>query len=631
MKFNESQKQAISHFTGPCLTLAGPGSGKTLVITHRTRYLIEEKGIDPASILVVTFTKAAAAEMKDRFQTIIAGKPSSPSLGGKQGKPPSPSFGGKGEKGLVTFGTFHAVFFTVLRHAYHYRAENIVREEQKFIIIKNLIRKFHLEYDDENEYIGQLLTEISLVKNERMDLVHYYSTNCAHDVFRQIFAGYQEILQKNRWIDFDDMLVYTYELFTERPDILAMWQKKYSYILVDECQDINKIQYAIVRMMAKPKNNLFLVGDDDQSIYRFRGATPGLLQSFVRDYPQTKQIFLDVNYRCRPDIVEKSMNLITNNKQRFEKKVTAIGSREQAVFVKECKDQREENLAIIAAIQTYLKSGGSCGNLAILYRTNTQPRFLMEQLLEYNIPFKAKDRVPNIYDHWIARDIFAYLEISLGSRERSNFLQIMNRPKRYIGRDSLEEKTIVFEAWADYYAKNEQEWIAKRIDRLAYDCGMLSHMAPYAAINYIRKGIGYDEYLKEYAGERQIRIEELTDILDELQTSAKAYETYKKWREHIAEYVQEMNRQMHAEESNRVTLTTFHSAKGLEYEEVHILEVNEKIMPYKKAVLEEDIEEERRMFYVGMTRAQKKLYLYTVMEMNNHSMEKSRFLSEIKA
>ncbi len=608
MKLNESQREAINHFTGPCLTLAGPGSGKTLVITQRTKHLIKEKGVDPAKILVVTFTKAAATEMKNRFEQMMDGTYS------------------------VMFGTFHAVFFAVLKAAYNYRAENIIREEQKFAILRSLIRKFSLEYDDENEYIGQILTEISLVKNERMDLEHYYSKNCAEDVFRRIFQMYQASLQKNRLIDFDDMLVYTYELFVERPDILAKWQQRYEYILVDESQDINKIQYAIVSMLAKPQNNLFLVGDDDQSIYRFRGATPGILKSFALDYPEVRQIFLNRNYRCAPDIVRKSQALIGRNKQRFEKVVQTGKSQEQAVFAYSCKNAREENLAIIANIQKFIQAGGAYDDVAILYRTNTQPRFLMEMLLEYNIPFKTRDRVPNLYDHWIARDIFAYIRIAAGSRERADFLQIMNRPKRYLGRDSLEEKTVAFDVWADYYSKNEQEWMAQRIDRLAYDCKQLARMSPYAAINYIRKGIGYDEYLKEYARERRIKEEELTDILEELQAGAKEFESYPQWQAHIEAYQQEMARQMEQvmEVGARVTLTTFHSAKGLEYDEVHILDVNEKVMPYKKAILEDDIEEERRMFYVGITRARKKLYLYTVVEMNNHAMEISRFLAEMK-
>lgn len=609
MNFNESQNAAISHYTGPCLTLAGPGSGKTLVITRRTKNLIEQYQVDPTDILVVTFTRAAAQEMKTRFQKLM----------GERRAP-------------VTFGTFHAIFFSILKYAYHYSADNIIREEQKFILMRELVRKFHLDYEDENEYIEQMLSEISLVKNEGIDIAHYYSSNCAEDTFRRIFDLYQNTLRKHHLIDFDDMLVYTYELFRERKDILALWQKRYPYILVDEFQDINKLQYEIVKMLAAPKNNLFVVGDDDQSIYRFRGASPGIMQSFARDFPHAAHITLDVNYRCATEIVKKAGNLIAHNTVRFGKKIVSYTEAADAVEKREFKNQREQNLAVIRGIQSYVAEGGQYADLAVLYRTNTQPGLLMEQLMEYNIPFKAKDRMPCLYDHWIAKDIFTYIRIAMGSRDRADFLQIMNRPKRYIGRDSLEEKTVAFDVWADYYAKNDQEWIAERIDRLAYDCKMLSNMAPYAAINYIRRGIGYDDYLKECADYRGIRLDDLTDLLDQLQTAAADYPTYPAWQQHIAEYKEELQNQSirQQQEKNRVVLSTFHSAKGLEYEEVYLVDVNEKLTPYKKAVLAEDLEEERRMFYVGMTRAKKRLHIYAAKSINNHEMDRSRFWDEME-
>lgn len=609
MNFNESQNAAISHYTGPCLTLAGPGSGKTLVITRRTKNLIEQYQVDPTDILVVTFTRAAAQEMKTRFQKLM----------GERRAP-------------VTFGTFHAIFFSILKYAYHYSADNIIREEQKFVLMRELVRKFRLDYEDENEYIEQMLSEISLVKNEGIDIAHYYSSNCAEDTFRRIFDLYQNTLRKHHLIDFDDMLVYTYELFRERKDILALWQKRYPYILVDEFQDINKLQYEIVKMLAAPKNNLFVVGDDDQSIYRFRGASPGIMQSFARDFPHAAHITLDVNYRCATEIVKKAGNLIAHNTMRFGKKIVSYTEAADAVEKREFKNQREQNLAVIRGIQSYVAEGGQYADLAVLYRTNTQPGLLMEQLMEYNIPFKAKDRMPCLYDHWIAKDIFTYIRIAMGSRDRADFLQIMNRPKRYIGRDSLEEKTVAFDVWADYYAKNDQEWIAERIDRLAYDCKMLSNMAPYAAINYIRRGIGYDDYLKEYADYRGIRLDDLTDLLDQLQTAAADYPAYPAWQQHITEYKEELQNQSirQQQEKNRVVLSTFHSAKGLEYEEVYLVDVNEKLTPYKKAVLAEDLEEERRMFYVGMTRAKKRLHIYAAKSINNHEMDRSRFWDEME-
>ena len=438
------------------------------------------------------------------------------------------------------------------------------------------------------------------------------------------------MLDRYKLIDFDDMLLYTYELFEKRKDILASWQKKYQYILVDEFQDINQIQYDILRMLALPENNLFIVGDDDQSIYRFRGSKPEIMLNFTKDYPETKRILLDVNYRCQKNIVDASLNLISHNKERFEKKISANQSAREPVRILQFAQQREQNLYVVEEIKKAVQGGAKLSDFAVLFRTNTQPRLLMEQFMEYNIPFRTKEQIPNLYAHWAVRDIFAYIQIAQGSRKRRDFLQIMNRPKRYIGRDSLYGETISFEEWKRMYEK--QPWIAERIERLAYDIQMLQNMSPYAAINYIRKGIGYDDYLKEYAGQRHMKTEDLTDVLDELQTTARGYKSYEQWQEHIRKYTEEMR--MIAEQKNSnpdaVTLATLHSSKGLEFLIVYIVDVNEGIMPYKKAVLEKELEEERRMFYVGMTRAKHALTLCTVNNINNKTMECSRFLNECR-
>lgn len=603
--FNKSQSKAISHKEGPALILAGPGSGKTLVITHRVKNLIEHEQIAPERILVITFTKAAATEMRERFYKLT-----------------------EGQKYPVTFGTFHAVFFSVLKNAYHYTAQNIIREEQKYQFLREIISRMQLEYEDETEFMGNLLSEISLVKNEGIAIEHYYAKNCAEDVFRRIYREYEQRMARARLIDFDDMLVYTYELFRERPDILALWQKQFSYILIDEFQDINKLQYEIVKMLAKPQDNLFVVGDDDQSIYRFRGAKPEIMLSFKKDYPNVEEILLDVNYRSKGRIIERAGRLISYNRTRFPKKIQADRDAGEEICFRMYKNQWEESEAVIADIKSKLEQGIPYQEIAVLYRTNTQPRILIEQLLNHNIPFVSKDKIPNIYEHWIAKDIFAYIEIARGSRERKDFLRIMNRPKRYIGRDSLEEAYVAFDVWEKYY--EEQYWIAERIERLEYDIKMLAGMKPYAAMNYIRHGIGYDDFVAEYAEYRHMKAEDLMEILEELQQSAKEYESYEAWFLHMQEYKKELEElaKKQRNPSDGIALATLHSAKGLEYECVYIVDVNEQIMPYKKAVLDHEVEEERRMFYVGMTRAKSNLYLTSVKEYNGKPIEISRFIKE---
>lgn len=603
--FNKPQSEAITHGKGPALILAGPGSGKTLVITQRVKNLIEKQHIRPSDILVITFTKAAATQMKERF-TILMG----------EGRYP------------VTFGTFHAVFFSVLKNAYHYTAQNIIREEKKYQILYDIIHRMELEYEDEQEFMSGVLSEISLVKNEGINLAHYYAKNCAADIFRKIYQQYEAGKQRAGLIDFDDMLVYTYELFRERKDILALWQKQYPYILIDEFQDINKLQFEIVKMMALPHNNLFVVGDDDQSIYRFRGSKPELMLGFTKSYPDAEKILLDTNYRSDREIIKAAGNLIAHNSERFSKKIMAQSAQPGEVEFAIYKNQWAENEAVIADIKRQVQRGVPYQEIAILFRTNIQPRMLMRQLMNHNIPFIAKDKIPNLYEHWIASDIFTYIRIAQGSRERKDFLKIINRPKRYIGRESLEELSVAFDVWMDYY--KEQPWIAERIDRLEYDIRMLSMMKPYAAVNYIRGGIVYDDYCREYAKYRHIREEELLEVLDELQESAKEYQSYEAWFLHMEEYKEELERQAkeQKQQPDGVTLATLHSAKGLEYDIVYLVDVNEGIMPYKKAVLEQDIEEERRMFYVGMTRARHRLSISSVQEYNGKKSEISRFVAE---
>lgn len=605
LEFSKSQTEAIEHKDGPALVLAGPGSGKTAVITERTSRLITEHGVDPSRILVITFTRAAAREMQERFIRRM------------------------GKHYPVTFGTFHAVFFTVLKYAYHFHAGNIIREDVKYQYMREIVTHMGLEYDDEAEFLSSIFGEISMVKNAGVPLENYYSANLPEHVFRKVYRAYDDRLRRSRLLDFDDMLVYTYELFTQRKDILSAWQKKYRYILIDEFQDINKLQFDIMKMLALPENNLFVVGDDDQSIYRFRGAKPELMLHFDQNYPDVKKIVLKENYRSTADIVNASLRLIGHNTERFEKEIQAAGNSGMSVQFSVYEDQRAENKKIIDEILAYVQEGGSYADIAILFRTNTQPRLLMEQLMDYNIPFITRDNIPNLYEHWIAKDIFAYIHMAQGSRTRRNFLQVMNRPKRYISRENVDEEEIAFDVLLDIY--RDKPWIAERIEKLECDLKVIGRITPFAAINYIRQSVGYDEFCREYADYRRISEEELFEKLDELQEGAKGYRDFDAWFTHIEEYTKELKRQSEKQRENKngVLLATLHSAKGLEFKTVYIVDVNEGLMPYKKAVLEADVEEERRMFYVGITRAKEKLKLCSVKKLNNHETEISRFIREM--
>ena len=587
------------------LVLAGPGSGKTTVITNRVRYLTEKAGVDPGHILVITFTRAAAREMKERYEQMTQAGCS-----------------------RVSFGTFHSVFFLILKLAYRYQAANIVREEQRIQFVRELLEHCDLEVEDEGEFIASVLSEISMVKGELMDLDHYYAKNCSEDVFKQLVLGYEEQLRKRRLLDFDDMLVMCYQLFKERPDILSAWQNKYKYILIDEFQDINRIQYEIVRMLAEPENNLFIVGDDDQSIYRFRGAKPEIMLGFERDYPDAPRLLLDQNYRSSRQIVEAAGNVIRHNRTRFPKDIRAARGNGRPLDIREWPEPIDESLAIAGELRDYASMGIAYEDMAVLYRTNLGPRLLIEKLMEYNIPFNMRDTVPNLYDHWIVKNVLSYIKAATGDLSRSNILTIINRPKRYVSRDALEGQMVNWEAVKSFY--QDKNWMLDRIEQLEYDLIMLKTMAPAAAVNYIRKAVDYDSYLREYAGERRMKPEELLEVLDQLQESAAGFKTYDAWFAHMDHYRDQLLKQAQGGNGREkgVSLMTMHSSKGLEFRVVYILDANEGITPHHKAVLDPDVEEERRMFYVAMTRAKERLHIYYVRERYHKKQEKSRFAEE---
>lgn len=611
MAFHESQLRAIRHKDGPMLVLAGPGSGKTTVITHRIRHLVEEYNVEPGGILVITFTKAAAQEMKQRFQALMEGR-----------------------RLLVSFGTFHAVFFSILKHAYRYDASNIIREEQRMRIIRELMEKYQVEVEDEAEFANGVLSEISLVKGEMLNLDLYYAKNCSEEMFKKLYQGYADALARQRLLDFDDMLAMCYELFTQRKDILAAWQKKYQYILVDEFQDINRVQYEIVRMLAAPEDNLFIVGDDDQSIYRFRGARPEIMLGFTKDYPLAAQTLLGVNYRSTEEIVEAAGRLIRHNKARYPKEIHAKRGKGRPVATVMWGDARGETKGIVKELQDYVRSGYRWSDLAVLYRTSQEPRLLTERLMEYNIPFRMRDALPNLYEHWIALDILAYIRIAgdelakRGKAKRKDVVRIINRPKRYINRESLEGAEIAWNGVKSWY--QDKGWMVERVEQLEYDLKMLGKMAPVAAVNYIRKAVGYDDYLREYAEYRRIKPEELFQVADQLQESAAGYGTAQEWFNHMEEYGKQLKEQARAsgQDTDCVSLMTMHSAKGLEFPVVYILDANERVTPHHKAVLDADLEEERRMFYVAMTRAKDRLHVYYAKERYGKAQERSRFIDE---
>lgn len=616
MVFSKEQKSAIHFKDGPALVLAGPGSGKTTVIVNRIIGLIKEHSVSPSSILVITFTKAAAKSMRQRFLSLT------------------------GESYVsVTFGTFHAVFFSMLRHAYNYSAGSIIKADIQYNYIRNAAMGFELEYPDENEMVTGIISEISRVKGNRLCIDTYEAVSCPAATFRLIYKKYENMLISRRMIDYDDMIIMCYELLSKRADYRKAWQDKYKYILVDEFQDINKAQYDTIKLIAGKQANLFVVGDDDQSIYAFRGSKPDIMLGLSTEYRDIVQMYLNTNYRCSSEIVAGARSLIEYNKVRFAKDIRSCGMCSGRIKVCKMADIEEEALYLSKEVRELIADGIKPEEIAVISRTNIISNIYYTRLNSDGVACRTLTAVHNIYDSWLMQDIAAYMRLSQGMYDKENAVRIINKPSRYIKR-ALITQPFNFEHLRKCY--DGDEGLIKIINDMQFDIKMLSHMSPYAAVNYILKGIGYEDYINEEIIRKRLNKEEVYAKLTEIKTLSRKYMDIKQWLKYIDEQAEKTERENKSDKrqgnqknsdekdsAGAVNIYTMHSCKGLEFKAVFIMDVCEGIIPYNKAVLDNEIEEERRLMYVAMTRAKEKLYLVYPIKRYGHDTAASRFISEI--
>lgn len=602
--FSESQKKGINHFRGPCMVIAGPGSGKTTVITGRIKQLIEINRVNPREILVISFTRAASGEMERRFKALT------------------------GEKNYpVWFGTFHSVFFWIIKTAYKLNNNCVISDDERISLMEQLFSKMSLVYENKDDIMASVFSQISFVKCDMLDIDNYYSHDMPEAEFRALYKDYNQSLRKMNKIDFDDMMVICYELLTQRKDILNRCRGIFRYIMVDEFQDCNKIQYEILKLLMSPDNNGFVVGDDDQSVYGFRGAKPEIMQQFTKDFPDTALVYLGANYRCDRLITKASDGVIKKNRKRFEKNLFSFSREDGKVVFLSPTDTNEENDIVAGLIRDNVKKGISHDKQAVIYRTNIQPRRLIYKLNRYNIPYTIKDVLPNIFTHFAIRNILDYMKAAMGDNSRGTLLRIINKPGRYISRNQLIEDPVDYDKLR--YRLRDKEYIVDRLDKFILDMKLIRKMRPYAAVNFIRKSVGYDSYIKEYAEYRGLDCSELFDIIDEFQSMLADMTSFGELFLFVDEYSELLKRQQ--ENTNLrtgVNLVTMHSSKGLEYDVVYIIDAVEDITPYKKARSQGELEEERRMFYVAMTRARHELYILSPDTVSGKKRKKSRFAEE---
>ena len=602
MEGNKEQLQAIRHREGPMMVLAGPGSGKTFVITRRIRYLIEECGVPPEQILVITFTRSSAGEMKERFDRLMEDT-------------------GQG----VSFGTFHSIYFHILKHSYHYTNSNIITEKEKREYLREIIEARSAEEELYESYVPLLLNDFSYLKNYGLSVEEFHPAYVSEKQFQEIFRAYQKRMHQEQKLDFDDMVLLCHRMFQNQPELLASWQGVFRYILIDEFQDINRMQYEVIRMLAEPERNLFVVGDDDQSIYGFRGSDPSIMLHFPKDYEDCKQVLLKENYRCTEKIVKAAVQLIGHNRERFSKTLYSKKQGKKDILVTGCDSGEEEAEEMIRLIKSYQQYGALC-DIAILFRTNMGASFLAQKLVQEKIPFLQKEKSGNLFEDPMALDILAVLHFAHGEKKRKHFLRFMNKPVRYLRRDMLPEWVELSELMR---LPGLGEGRRKDLVKLSYDLEQVRKMMPYAAINYIRKGMGYDQWVVQNAREKHRDAKEALEVLDWLQSSAKGLASLEEWLEQIELYELQIKKSGQDTKEDAVSLVTMHGSKGLEYKVVLIPDVNEGNVPQKKAVTAKELEEERRVFYVAMTRAKEKLFLFYVRKTKENRLQPSRFLREI--
>ena len=616
-KLNEEQRKAVEHVEGPCMVLAGPGSGKTRVITYRIVNMILNNNIPPARILAITFTKNSAVEMKNRAIKLCH----DPRIN------------------KVTFGTFHATFFKILKYFGKSDMNSILDEKTKRLTIKGILKNLKVENGEDDETVGQVINEISYVKNELMDKQDFQSEILTKDEFINTYNMYEEYKEQVRKIDFDDMLIKTYHLLSTNKQALELVRNVYKYILVDEFQDINKVQFEVLKLISNPNNNIFVVGDEDQSIYGFRGARPDYLLQFEEYFHGTEKIVLDINYRSQKEIIDISNKLIEKNISRYDKTIKCHRGDGGTVKYIMPKDSEDEAIQIGKEILEEIKKDYvEYSDFAIIYRTNIQARALVDVFMDMRIPFTIKDSIVTIYDHWAARDILSYLKISVRQHTNEDWIRIINKPFRYISRDNLnqirEDKDFVNALITKCNLHPKQ---VKTINDLDIDINYLKHQCPQDAISYIRTTLDYDKYILEYCTNRKIKANGLIEILNEIESSASNFESIEEYLSHIEKVKQELSENHHNKEMDGVVFTTMHSAKGLEFRNVYIIGINEGTIPHEKSYDIDDeekkleqIEEERRLMYVGMTRAEDSLTLSSPINKYGKKAFKSRFLDDIK-
>lgn len=597
---DEHQKKAVICKNKNILVVAPPGSGKTTVIINRVVYLIENLNINPNNIIVITFTRAAAMNMKQRYKDILNSNRS------------------------PFFGTFHGLFYKILSR--YYGKINIIEGKHSFNLINTILMNY-LDTVSEDK-IKDVLNDISVLKTSGQHLENF-SPKIDKSIFIECYTKYEEYKKEKELLDFDDLQINIFRLFKDNPRILRSYRNLFKYILVDEFQDCDGLQIEILKMLGHG-NSIFAVGDEDQCIYSFRGSKPECMVDFLKDFEDGSKEYLVYNYRSPNNIVDISKKLISNNKIRNNKIIQAHREEDKKINIYSFFNEREQAEYICEVVKDVIQKGYKYKEIAILYRTNMESRSITDVFFKRSIPFRLLDKGYNFFQHFVCRDILDYMYLSLDTRNRKAFLRIINKPFRYISKLNIEEvRNYKYDEDCFEILKSQsdiQPFQIKNIEDIQKDTSKISKMKATEAINFIMKDLDYDSYIKTYSERIKIKKEELMEIVEELKESAEEYTSIIAFLAHVEEVEKEITKKDINEDS--VILSTIHGVKGMEFKNVFVINCNEDNIPYKTSEGEINLEEERRLFYVAVTRTIENLYICVPKLLRGKNKETSKFISE---
>lgn len=618
VRLNETQQRAVLHSDGPLLLLACPGSGKTTTLIMRIGYLIEEKGVPANRIKAITFSRAAANDMKSRFNLFF------PSLG------------------TVDFSTIHSLAFSVTSRYLKRQGiaftliegNNDPQVPSKSRILKDLYKK-NLKEDCTDDQLQEMVQFISFIKNNGMPQTEWEQMKLPNKEAVKIATQYEAMKTKNPYhtlLDFDDLLVYALEALTNDDTIHSTYSRAYDYVLTDESQDTSSLQHAIVEQLVSHHENICVVADDDQTIYSWRAANPEYLLKFRDTYPSAKIYKMEQNYRSSHNIVSVANQFIKRNSKRYQKEMFTENGEQQDIKLKKLHDDQAQMRYVIYELLN-LKDTGSA---AVLFRNNASAILYISELERRGIPFYMKDVDQRFFSHWVVEDILNFMRLSFNLERKDIFLKVARKINLYLSNDQIrkferiQEDGNVFKLLSRHIDLKDYQLKSLLSYSKVYD--QIKGARPKTVIRLIREELGYEQVLRKRAEKFGFHIEMLLDMLRTLEQIAESLTTMESFAKRLSELDKITQSSKKTKDPRAVTLSTFHSAKGLEFSHVYMIDCLSGVIPSEDDMKDTDkLEEARRLFYVGMTRAKEHLELLTYASKDGKDKSESRFISEVRS